>query len=100
MARQDEGLRINHAVEMWRNFEETGQDPFQEMPIQADAAQLAASVVIAGKMVEDIKLEWVEACLAFDEARAESILAQAFARYPVETVCLEVLTAVRQSHSQ
>ena len=93
MVRQEEGLRIKHAVEMWRKYERAGQDPFQEMPIQADNPQAAVSVVIVGKVVEEIKQEWIEACLAFDEARAENILAQAFARYPVETVCLEVLTA-------
>ena len=43
-------------------------------------------------MIEEVKQEWVQACLAFDEARAEGILAQAFARFPIETVCLEVLT--------
>jgi DNA-binding transcriptional MerR regulator len=93
MVRQEDGLRINHAIEMWRKYERAGQDPFQEMPIQADSPQTAVSVVITGQVVEEIKQEWVEACLAFDEARAENILAQAFARYPVETVCLEVLTA-------
>lgn len=93
MARQEEGLRINHAIEMWRNFESSGQDPFQEMPVLEQPAQPAANVIVSGKMIEDIKQEWVQACLAFDETRAESILSQAFARFPVETVCLEVLTA-------
>ena len=90
MARQEEGLRINHAVELWRNFEQAGQDPFQEMPVQE---WTPVRPDLAGKVVEEIKQEWVQACLAFDEARAENILAQAFARYPIETVCLEVLTA-------
>lgn len=90
MARQEEGLRINHAVELWRSFEQADQDPFQEMPIH-DPIPVRPDV--AGKVVEEIRAEWVEACLAFDEARAENILAQAFARYPIETVCLEVLTA-------
>jgi methanogenic corrinoid protein MtbC1 len=41
--------------------------------------------------LDEVCESWVAACLAFDEARAESILAQAFARYPLETVCLQVL---------
>lgn len=90
MTRQEEGLRINHAVELWRSFEQAEQDPFQEMPIQ-DRTPVRPDVT--GKVVEEIRADWVEACLAFDEERAENILAQAFARYPIETVCLEVLTA-------
>jgi methanogenic corrinoid protein MtbC1 len=90
--RQDEGLRINHAIELWRSFEKSGQDPFQEMPIQQQLSQAAVGVV-EGKMLEEIKHEWVKACMQFDDAKAEHILAQAFARYPIETVCLEILTA-------
>ena len=93
MARQEEGLRINHAIEMWRNFESSDQDPFQEMPIPEQPGQPAVGVVIAGKVIEEVKQEWVQACLAFDETKAVNILSQAFARFPVETVCLEVLTA-------
>ena len=92
MARQKEGLRINHAIEMWRNIEGAGQDPFKEMPVEVTSPP-GAHLVMMGEVVEEIKQDWVKACLAFDEARAENILAQAFARYPVETVCLEVLTA-------
>ena len=93
MSRQEEGLRINHAIDLWRSFEKSGQDPFEEMPIQQQLPQAAAGIVVEGKMLEEVKQEWVQACLKFDEARAENILAQAFARYPIETVCLEILTA-------
>jgi methanogenic corrinoid protein MtbC1 len=93
MSRQEEGLRINHAIDLWRSFEKSGQDPFEEMPIQQQLPQAAAGVVVEGKMIEEVKHEWVQACMQFDEARAENILAQAFARYPIETVCLEILTA-------
>lgn len=93
MARQAEGLRINRAVELWRNFEQAGQDPFQAMPVRDHPSQEIYPTDLSGKVVEEIKSEWVNACLEFDEARAENILAQAFARYPIETVCLEVLRA-------
>jgi methanogenic corrinoid protein MtbC1 len=46
---------------------------------------------LSGATLDEVREKWVAACLAFDEAEAESILAQAFALYPVETVCLEVL---------
>ena len=92
IARQDEGLRINHAIEMWRNFEQAGQDPFLAMPAEGTVMPAISHPDLSGKVLEEIKEDWVDACLAFDEPRAENILAQAFARYPVETVCLEVLT--------
>ncbi|MGB5844257.1 MAG: B12-binding domain-containing protein, partial [Anaerolineales bacterium] len=89
--RQNEGLRINHAVELWRNFEETGQDPLQAMPSPEQPKQTATPVVLSGVTLNEIREKWVAACLAFDEASAENLLAQAFARYPLETVCMEVL---------
>jgi methanogenic corrinoid protein MtbC1 len=88
IARQNEGLRINRAVQMWRNLEEQNQDPLQAKPY----AEVARPVdMLTGATLDEIRESWVAACLAFDEAQAESILAQAFARYPMETVCLEVL---------
>ncbi len=89
--RQNEGMRINRAVQMWRSYVEQGQDPLQVMPVIEVSAQPVPSPVISGKTLEEIRENWIEACLAFDEARAENILTQAFARYPLETVCFEVL---------
>ncbi len=91
MERQNEGLRINHAVEMWRNFEAAGEDPFQAMPVEKKPPFPGMSVDLSGKVLEEIKTDWVNACMSFNEAMAENILAQAFARYPLEAVCLEVL---------
>jgi len=90
--RQNEGLRINRAVQLWRSFEEQEQDPLQVMPVVEESVQPVPSLVISGTTLDDIRENWVEACLSFDEAKAENILAQAFARYPMETVCLEVLS--------
>jgi methanogenic corrinoid protein MtbC1 len=95
--RQNEGLRINHAVELWRSFEEAGQEPLLAMTSPEQPKQTATPVVLSGVTLNEIREKWVGACLAFDEASAENLLAQAFARYPMETVCLEVL---RQGLSQ
>lgn len=89
--RQNEGLRINRAVQLWRSFEEQEQDPLQVMPVVEESVQPVPGLVISGKTLDDIRENWVAACLSFDEVKAENILAQAFARYPMETVCLEVL---------
>ena len=33
MARQKEGLSISHAVQLWRDIEENGRDPIQELSL-------------------------------------------------------------------
>jgi hypothetical protein len=84
-------MRINRAVQLWRGFEEKDQDPLQAMPVIGESMQLAPRAVLSGITLDEIRENWVAACLAFNEPRAENILAQAFARYSMETVCLEVL---------
>ncbi len=88
MARQDEGLTISRAVDLWRSIEEEDRDPLR-VP---EYSQNATSVVsMQGEEIRTIRKHWVDACMAFDERAAERALAQAFAIYPVETVCIEVL---------
>ena len=89
--RQDEGLRINRAVQLWQSFEEQGQDPLQMMPSAGSVQPGTRGELLSGVTLDEVREQWVAACLAFDEVRAENLLAQAFARYPLETVCLEVL---------
>ena len=89
--RQNEGLRINRAVQLWRSFEEQGQDPLRMMPSPGMPQPATKAELLSGATLEEVREQWVAACLAFDEVRAENLLAQAFARYPLETVCLEVL---------
>jgi DNA-binding transcriptional MerR regulator len=88
MARQEEGLSISRAVDLWRSMEEQDQDPLQVMPIAPapDKQQFPA-----GMAVNELRQSWIKACKAFDEVRAEQLLSQAFAQFPPEIVCLEVL---------
>lgn len=86
VARQDEGLRIGRAVRLWRRLEEEGQRPLREMPLPS-----AASVIPTGDRIADMREEWVSGCLAFDEQRAEHTLSRAFALFPIEVVCLDVI---------
>ena len=44
-----------------------------------------------GDTVANLRQSWVNACLAFDEYQAEQLLSQAFALFPAETVCLDVI---------
>jgi DNA-binding transcriptional MerR regulator/methylmalonyl-CoA mutase cobalamin-binding subunit len=84
-ARQQEGLNIKRAVELWHRIEADGKEPFQAMPSGPQTA------ISAGGTIAELRQAWVSACLVFDERGAEQVLAQAFALYSPETVCLELL---------
>ncbi len=87
-ARQEQGLSISRAVDLWRRLEGAGQDPLAD---QSTAEPLPAPPPILGQALGDLQNAWVRACLDFDEAQAERVLSQSFAVYSPETVCLEVL---------
>ena len=91
LARQDEGLSISRAVDLWRQMETEGQDPLKHMPV---SGSLSADPIVqssTGEILENLQQDWLSACLNFDETEAEQILNQAFALYPVETVCIALL---------
>jgi len=93
MARQGDGMRIHQAVNLWNRLEQSGADPLASA-LQTSSSlgrATARSDRLSGSTLDVIRQEWISACMAFDEASAESIISQAFARYPLETVCLEVL---------
>jgi methanogenic corrinoid protein MtbC1 len=47
--------------------------------------------LVQGETIAELRAGWVSACLAYDEQRTEEMLALAFALYPVEAVCVELL---------
>lgn len=89
MARQDEGLSISKAVKLWRRLRKEGNDPIY-MPAYQTADTPPATPTSSSNLAE-IRQQWIEACLKFDEPTAERVLTQAFAIYPVAMVCTEVL---------
>lgn len=89
-ARQAEGLSISRAAELWKEMAAEGTDPLAEYPPPESAA--ATEGLPAGEArIEILRGNWLEASLAFDEIKAEETLNQAFALYPVETVCTAIL---------
>ena len=74
---------------MWRGLESEGQDPLQAMTVTPPISELATSPT--GDVLKNLQQAWISACLVFNEPQAEQILSQAFALYPVDTVCFEVL---------
>jgi len=89
-ARQEEGLSISRAVDLWRSLEERGKDPLLAMPYGAGSHGLEMTFT-GGEAMEELRSTWIQACREFDEERAENILNQAFGRFPPEQVCLELL---------
>jgi DNA-binding transcriptional MerR regulator len=89
-ARQEEGLSISRAVDLWNKLETEGEDPLVSMAYESSTGS-EPLVVLSGKAIDEAREEWVNACMSFDEDRAEQILNQAFAQYSPETVVLELL---------
>jgi DNA-binding transcriptional MerR regulator len=89
VARQAEGVAISQAVALWRSLEQQGRDPLgQDQTAAVPAAGSGAQPV---PQLDELRQRWIDSCLAFDQAAAEQVLGRAFALFPAETVCHEVL---------
>ena len=94
LARQDEGLSISRAVALWHSLTDEGRDPLHVYPVQSNPEPVAAhapATVEMGSAIAGLRQAWIDACLAFDERRAETILNQAFSYYSPEDVCFDLL---------
>lgn len=91
IARKKEGLGVSKAVKLWRQIEDEGRDPLEDMPLAGAATAGTAPVLTPGKSLDEARAAWIQACLAYQEADAEHILAEAFAEFPLETVVYSVL---------
>ncbi len=93
VARQQEGLSISRAVDMWRQLEAEDQDPLQAVSVNTTTSvnSLSATEGKSLSALNDLREAWEAACMAFDEQEAQQILTHAFALYPPEVVCFELL---------
>lgn len=98
IVRQDEGLSISRAVKLWRRLLKANRDPLTDPefaptlpPMTVEETSTVALPIQQGNAIEIFRQNWIEACLKFNEQSAEQILSQAFALFPIETVCFEVL---------
>jgi len=89
-ARQAEGLSISHAVELWKEIIEADHDPLAEYA-PAGALPTPNRLPATDTRIEILRQKWIEANLAFDGIKADEVLDQALAIYPVETVCTAIL---------
>lgn len=100
LQRQNEGMSISRAIELWRRMEEGGVDPLattaapgmQRTPdLRSTPPSPIAPALGEGDAIASLRRAWISACLAFDEYQAEQLLSQAFAFFPAETVCLDLV---------
>ncbi len=89
--RKEEGLSVSKAVRLWRQIEGEGRDPLHEMPLEGATPVAVMPVLTPGKTLEEARQAWIQACLAYQEADAERILAEAFAEFPAEIVVTSLL---------
>ena len=89
--RLEEGLRIKQAVNLWKEMETSGQDPLLIKPTKPQPSQFDGGMIRESPNLTDMRNNWVNACLNFDEASAEQITNYAFALYPILTVCFDLL---------
>lgn len=91
--RQNEGLSISRAVDLWNEMLSQDRDPLEKstQPTLALQARQQAIYLPPETNLESIRSHWLAACLNYNETAAEQALNQAFGLYPVETVCTEIL---------
>jgi methanogenic corrinoid protein MtbC1 len=85
VARQNEGLSISHAVEMWKN------QPTREQRLAPMATEVLLETGPGEGIFDELRQKWINACLMFDDLSANHILDQAFALATPEMICNEVL---------
>jgi DNA-binding transcriptional MerR regulator len=100
LERQNEGMSISRAIELWHRLEAAGNDPL-DMNVSPgtqknsdNRSTLAAtdrSPLAESDTVTRLRDSWVNACMSFDEQGAEHLLSQAFALFPAEVVCLDLI---------
>lgn len=88
-ARQLEGLSISRAADLWKEIAGSGKDPLDHFPAISIVEQKVIS--LAEGRLEDLRSQWVKACLEFDAFKADEVINQAFAQASVESVCIEIL---------
>ena len=92
MKRQAEGLSISRAVDMWKEQIASGVDPLagSAQPVTTSTSILPAQYASV-MTLDELRDDWIEACLNFSESTFEQVLNQAFSMFPVEAVCIEIL---------
>jgi len=91
LAKQDEGLSISRAVDLWNENIASGSDPLADSASTNITSPLAVPPAAPDSTLATLRTDWVKACSNFDEIAAEQILNQAFSLFPIEAVCTDLI---------
>lgn len=91
MKRQEEGLSISRAVDMWNEQTASGVDPLAGATSPTSASPLTVPSVASDSTLASLRSDWIKACMNFNETNAEQIINQAFSVFPIEVVCNDLL---------
>ena len=91
MSKQQEGLSISRAVDLWNEQIASGSDPLADIALTESASPLAVPPPAPDSTLDTFRADWIKACTDFDEVAAEQILNQAFSLFPIESVCTQVI---------
>jgi MerR family transcriptional regulator, light-induced transcriptional regulator len=91
LARQEEGLSISRAVDLWNEQIASGTDPLADIASRSASSTLAIAPPTPDTTIDTLRANWIQACQAFDELTAEQILNQAFSVFPIEAVCTDLI---------
>ena len=88
---QEKGMSISKAVSLWRSIENGGQDPLNMYSLTTTTDISSTAMNPEAASLKSMGEQWLDACLSFDESKAEQVLTQSFALFPVTTVCTHIL---------
>lgn len=87
LKQQSEGMRIGQAVKLWQHRVAQGEDPLQK---NNRHEALFADVSDQASLLVRFRQAWLDACLGFDEDKAEQAENEIFARLSPEKALLDV----------
>lgn len=97
MARQDDGLSISRAIEMWQHIQnnhEIGSSvntSSTHIPSTASEQRSTTSSANGSTTLSNFRTQWIKACINFNQPLADQLLSEAFALFPAETVCIKLI---------
>lgn len=93
VARQNEGMSISHAIDLYRSLSEAGEDPTATDKFKSITDSEPVSPIALGdyQQIGELREAWIQSCLAFDRRAAERVLARAFALFRPEVVSVQLL---------
>ena len=91
MARQDEGMRISQAVDYWRELIDAGSDPLVDQSQHPPLKSTPPVIETTRKPLSELTRSFIDYALEYDEENAKAVLDAAFAQFPWEAVCTNLI---------